>query len=324
MRLCTFSAGSATSHVGVALSGDRVLDVTAAMASDPRYASLLSIMEHEAVALPAIRALMRDVAASPPSDRMPVFDLRSVTLHVPYRPPQIRCFSVYEQHLKNAFGQVLKNEIGFFARLLLDALGMAKIPKAFYAAPAYYKGVRMNLSGHLDAVSRPRPGGKLDYEAELGVVVGRRGKDIDKARAMSHVFGYVVFNDFSERDQLMKEMRSRPSPGPAKGKDFDGSNALGPWVVTADEVRDPHALDVSVRVNGQLRGQGSTALMTHRIDSIVSYASWNETLHPGELLATGCVPNCAGIEQWRFLQDGDRVDVDITGLGALSNTITAQ
>ena len=101
MRLCTFSAGSATSHVGVALSGDRVLDVTAAMASDPRYASLLSIMEHEAVALPAIRALMRDVAASPPSDCMPVFDLRNVTLHVPYNPPQIRCFSVYEQHLKN-------------------------------------------------------------------------------------------------------------------------------------------------------------------------------------------------------------------------------
>jgi 2-keto-4-pentenoate hydratase/2-oxohepta-3-ene-1,7-dioic acid hydratase in catechol pathway len=254
---------------------------------------------------------------------LPIHELSRIQLKVPYQPPQIRCFSVYEQHLKNAFGQVLKHEMSPVLRLLLQASGLLRVPKAFHEAPAYYKGVRLNLAGHLDAVSRPRANSKLDYEAELGVVIGQRGKDIPRSQARSHVFGYLVVNDFSERAQLIKEMRSRPSAGPAKGKDFDGSNSLGPWVVTADEIPDPHDLEVTVRVNGALRGRGSTAGMTHPIESIVSYASWNETLHPGELLATGCVPNCAGIEQWQFLQDGDRVEVEIAGLGVLSNTIKA-
>ncbi|TCW80287.1 fumarylacetoacetate hydrolase [Burkholderia sp. SRS-46] len=318
MRLCTFSTAQVTRHVGLGLAGDRVLDVTATFAGDARFACLLALIEHQHDTLPALRALLEGPAGDGAHQ---VYPLRSIRFQIPYRPPQIRCFSVYEQHLRNAFGQVMAHGVSPATGLLMRALGAGKVPKAFYETPMYYKGARLNLSGHGGKVARPDPGSKLDYEAELAVVIGRPGKNIDSSVAMSHIFGYVIFNDFSERAQLMKEMRARPSAGPAKGKDFDGSNSLGPWIVTADEIADPHALEVTVRVNGEVRGQGSTAGMTHRIDRIVSYASSNETLHGGELLATGCVPNCAGIEQWRFLEDGDGVDVEIAGLGVLTNSI---
>ncbi len=318
MRLCTFSTTQVTGHVGLGLADGRVLDVTATFAGDARFACLLALIEHQHDTLPALRALLEDRTRDGAHQ---VYALRSIRFQVPYRPPQIRCFSVYAQHLRNAFRQVMAHGVSPATGLLMRALGAGRVPKAFYETPMYYKGARLNLSGHGSKVVRPDPGSKLDYEAELAVVIGRPGKNIDRSVAMSHIFGYVIFNDFSERAQLMKEMRARPSAGPAKGKDFDGSNSLGAWIVTADEIADPHALDVTVRVNGEVRGQGSTAGMTHRIDRIVSYASSNETLHGGELLATGCVPNCAGIEQWRFLEDGDCVEVEIAGLGVLTNSI---
>jgi 2-keto-4-pentenoate hydratase/2-oxohepta-3-ene-1,7-dioic acid hydratase in catechol pathway len=315
MRLCTFSTDAFSRHVGLALPYQRLLDVSAALSGDPRFATLLDVIQHEDDTLPMLRTLLG-------STQMPqgcLHDLKAVRIELPYQPPQIRCFSVYEQHLKNAFRQVAAN--------VSPAAGAPawamQIPAAFYETPVYYKGVRLNLSGPGAPVRRPAPGTMLDYEAELAVVVGRGGKNIDASAAMAHVFGYVVFNDFSERAQLMKELRSGVGTGPAKGKDFDGSNSLGPWIVTADEIADPHALDVTVRVNGQVRGQGSTSGMTHRIDRILSFASQNETLHAGELLATGCVPECAGVEHWRFLDDGDRVEVEISGLGVLENTVVA-
>lgn len=279
-----------------------------------------SIIEHESSTLARISGLLRDGARVNQPNMLRV---SHVTLGVPVAPPQIRCFSVYEQHLRNAFGQVLKHEMNPILVAGMRGLGLLKIPPAFFEAPAYYKGACLNLAGHLDVVPRPRANSRLDYEAELGVIIGKTGKDIRREDAMSHVFGYVVFNDFSERLQLIKEMRSRPSAGPAKGKDFDRSNCIGPWIVTRDEIADPHHLSVTVRLNGKTRGVGSTSGMTHRVDRIVSYASWGETLHPGELLATGCVPNCAGIEYWEFLKDGDQVEVEIDGLGALRNTVGA-
>jgi 2-keto-4-pentenoate hydratase/2-oxohepta-3-ene-1,7-dioic acid hydratase in catechol pathway len=317
MRFCTFSTAGVSRHVGVAMGPDRLLDVTAMHAADVRFSSLLSIIENQAASLPAIQRSLDGIANQVVLGH--VHELHAVKLEIPFHPPQIRCFSVYERHLKNAFDQILKRKKNPISAFFMRAL--FKIPQSFYDAPAYYKGVRLNLSGPGDAVQRPSPGLMLDYEAELGVIIGSGGKDIPEDGAMKHVFGYVIFNDFSERTQLMKEMGARPSAGPAKGKDFDGSNSLGAWIVTADEIANPNRLEVRVSVNGELRGKGSTAWMTHRIERIINYASWNETLQPGELLATGCVPNCAGIEQWRFLGDGDRVEVRIEGLGSLTNTI---
>ncbi len=317
MRLCTFSAPGIERHAGVALDGGCLLDLTALHASDARFASLLAIIEHEAATLPAIQASLGRLLEASVSAH--IHAVHAVMLELPLQPPQIRCFSAYAQHLKNAFDQILKRKKNPLASLLLRAL--FKIPPSFYAVPAYYKGVRLNLSGPGDTIAPPSSGPMLDYEAELGLVIGRGGKNIPAGQAMRHVFGYLIFNDFSERSQLMKEMGSRPSAGPAKGKDFDGSNSLGAWLVTRDDISDPHALQVTVSVNGELRGSGTTASMSHRIERIVEYASWNETLQAGELLATGCVPNCAGIEQWRFLAAGDRVEVAIDGLGSLTNLI---
>lgn len=317
MKLCTFSTGHIHAHLGLLGTSGKVLDVTALMAADKRFATMQALIEAQDETLPLLRALLeqKDV----PLDCL--YAQSEISFLPPLEPSQIRCFSVYVQHMKNAFAQVIRNTRGFIPNLLLVQLGLMKIPKYFFESPVYYKGTRLSLSGHQSGIRRPRAGCRLDYEAELALVIGTRGKNIAERDAMKHVFGYLIFNDFSERTQLLKEMQSRPSAGPAKGKDFDGSNALGPWLVTADEIMIPGNLAVQVRVNGRVVGQGSTNQMTHSIEKIVSYASWSETIFPGEMLATGCVPNCAGIEHWRFLEDGDQVEIDIEGLGSMVNTV---
>lgn len=317
MKLCTFSTGQVHAHLGVLDKSAKVLDVTALMAGDARFSTMQALIAAQDETLPLLRAVLerQDVPANC------LYAQDQIRFLPPLEPSQIRCFSVYVQHMKNAFAQVIKNTRGVIPNLLLRHLGLMKIPKYFFESPVYYKGTRLSLSGHQSGIRRPRADCRLDYEAELALVIGVRGKNIAERDAMKHVFGYLIFNDFSERTQLLKEMQSRPSAGPAKGKDFDGSNALGPWLVTCDEIANPENLAVQVRVNGQVVGRGSTNQMSHSIEKIVSYASWSETLYPGEMLATGCVPNCAGIEHWRFLQDGDQVEVEIEGLGSMVNSV---
>lgn len=317
MKLCTFSTGQVHAHLGVLDKSAKVLDVTALMAGDARFSTMQALIAVQDETLPLLRAVLerQDVPANC------LYAQDQIRFLPPLEPSQIRCFSVYVQHMKNAFAQVIKNTRGVIPNLLLRHLGLMKIPKYFFESPVYYKGTRLSLSGHQSGIRRPRADCRLDYEAELALVIGVRGKNIAERDAMKHVFGYLIFNDFSERTQLLKEMQSRPSAGPAKGKDFDGSNALGPWLVTCDEIANPENLAVQVRVNGQVVGRGSTNQMSHSIEKIVSYASWSETLYPGEMLATGCVPNCAGIEHWRFLQDGDQVEVEIEGLGSMVNSV---
>jgi 2-keto-4-pentenoate hydratase/2-oxohepta-3-ene-1,7-dioic acid hydratase in catechol pathway len=109
--------------------------------------------------------------------------------------------------------------------------------------------------------------------------------------------------------------------GPAKGKDFDGANAFGPCIVTADEIPDPYGLDMIVRVNGQQRSRGSSRDMHWKFEDLIAYVSQGETLHAGEILGSGTVGDGCGLEQLRFLEDGDLVEVEIPPIGVLANRV---
>ena len=205
--------------------------------------------------------------------------------------------------------------------LINKVLPLARVPKDFYQGPPYYKGNPLSVIGPDDEVPWPSfAESKLDYEIELGVFIGTGGQDIKPADAKNHIFGYTIYNDFSARDRLLKEMLGG-SLGPIKGKDFEGGNAIGPWVVTRDEIADPQNLSMTVKVNGNIMAETSTGEMYYGIDAMIERASEGERLVPGEFIATGAAADGTGIERWQFLEPGDVVELDIEGIGTLRNKI---
>jgi 2-keto-4-pentenoate hydratase/2-oxohepta-3-ene-1,7-dioic acid hydratase in catechol pathway len=171
-------------------------------------------------------------------------------------------------------------------------------------------------------VQWPRYSKVMDYELEVGVVTRRTRSNIPAHEAGAHIFGYTIFNDFSARDRQAVEMQGRL--GPAKGKSFDGSNALGPWLVTPDELGDPQTLNVEVRVNGETRAKGDTKGMLFSFEELIAYASQDETIRAGEFFGSGTVGNCCGLEIGRFLDNGDTIELHVDRIGVLTNTVVRQ
>lgn len=311
MRLVTFQSPTGAEHPGALLAdGQRVVDLST------EFASLQALIEAGEPGLDRARKLC-ELAER-------VHRLDEVRLLAPLpRPPRMRCFSVYEKHMTQAIEAVVRSRGGNVAVALNKVVGFIKVPKDFYRAPAYYKGNTSSVIGPEDEVPWPTfPETKMDYELELGLVIGRPGQDILAESAREHVFGYTVYNDFSARDRLLQEISS--PLGPRKGKDFEGGNAIGPWIVTADEIPDPSNLRMEVRVNGESRGVCHTAEMYHSIDAMIAEASLGERVVAGEFFGTGAGAGGTGIEQWRFLEPGDTVELEIEKIGVLRNRIGAR
>jgi 2-keto-4-pentenoate hydratase/2-oxohepta-3-ene-1,7-dioic acid hydratase in catechol pathway len=157
----------------------------------------------------------------------------------------------------------------------------------------------------------------LDYEVELGLVIGRAAKGVRAAEALDHVFGYLVANDVSARDW------QRHSPTFTMGKSFDTHGPIGPWIVTADEIPDPQVLDLRCFVNGELRQQSNTSNMSFTVAEQIKYLSTAFTLEPGDLLATGTPEGVgAAMDPPGFLRAGDVVRCEIDEIGAIENRVT--
>jgi len=149
-------------------------------------------------------------------------------------------------------------------------------------------------------------------------VIGRRCRDVDASSAADVVFGYTIWNDFSARDVQTRELPV--GMGPGKAKDWDGSNVLGPCLVTADEL-DAGALRMSVRVNGETWGEDTSASMHWSFGDMIAYASRDQTLHPGEVFGSGTATGGSGLELDRRLAPGDAVELEVEGIGVLRNRI---
>ena len=227
--------------------------------------------------------------------------IAGAVLLAPLRPRSLRDFLTFEGHLKNA----------------MTNLGRPIAPE-WYQTPAYYKGMPDTVIGPEDEIPWPAFTEKLDHELELAIVIGKPGKDIQRERALEHVFGYTIWNDVSARDVQTKELPI--GMGPAKAKDWDGSNVLGPCIVTADEVDGGH-LRLTVRVNGETWGGDSTAHMHHRIEDLIAYASQAQTLYPGEVIGSGTATGGSGLELNRWLAPGDVIEMEADGIGVLRNRV---
>jgi 2,4-diketo-3-deoxy-L-fuconate hydrolase len=175
------------------------------------------------------------------------------------------------------------------------------------------------ISGPSDDVIKPRLSTKLDWEVELGIVIGRLARDVPEAQALDYVAGYAVINDVSER-QFQLERGSQWD----KGKGCDTFGPIGPWLVTRDAVPDPQALDLWLDVNGTPMQRGNTSTMVFGCAHLVSYCSQFMTLRPGDVIATGTPPGVGmGCKPQRFLVPGDVVTLGISGLGEQRQKIVA-
>ena len=177
-------------------------------------------------------------------------------------------------------------------------------PTLFIKAPSA-------ICGPYEPTVRPRGATKLDYEVELGAVIGREARYIDAEQALGHVAAYCVVNDVSERAFQMERGGTT-----TKGKSADTFGPIGPWLVTADEVPDPQALELWTDVNGHRRQHGSTGKMIFTVAALVAYVSQFMTLHPGDIISTGTPAGVAhGMMPPDYLEPGDIVELGITGLG---------
>ncbi len=183
--------------------------------------------------------------------------------------------------------------------------------------PTFFTKATTALTGPRgDIPSYARVTTQLDWEVELAVVIGRQGKDISAAEAMDYVFGYTVVNDVSARDLQFRYNQF------FKGKSLDSACPMGPWIVTKDEIADPHTLRVICRVNGETKQDASTADLIFNIPTIIEHLSLGMTLLPGDVIATG-TPSGVGMgrtpQEW--LKAGDVLETEIEGIGLLRNRI---
>jgi 2-keto-4-pentenoate hydratase/2-oxohepta-3-ene-1,7-dioic acid hydratase in catechol pathway len=310
MKLVTFDLANGQRHIGALLPGEQTLvDFTAPSAS-PAFRDMLALIDAGPAALDEARALLAR-AASP-------LKLADVKLCAPLpEPRQMRDFLCFEKH----FRQARANSHLFGIPGERDP-AKVEIPPVWYEEPIYYKCNRFSVVGTGTDIVNPRYCNMLDYELEFAAITGRGGKNIARDKAREHIFGYLIFNDVSARDQQRREMGG--TLGPTKGKDFDTGNVLGPWLVTADEVPDPYNLTMTARVNGEEWSRGNSGEMHHRFEDILVHASKDETLHAGEFFGSGTVGGGCGLELGKFLKHGDVVELEVTGLGVLKNRVVFQ
>jgi 5-oxopent-3-ene-1,2,5-tricarboxylate decarboxylase/2-hydroxyhepta-2,4-diene-1,7-dioate isomerase len=230
----------------------------------------------------------------------------------------------HERGLRLADGRVLAEEAvvwlppfeaGTVIALGLNYAGHAQelareLAKPVDAEPLVFFKTAGTLLGHRGRTWRPRGVAFMHYECELAVVIGRAGRHIRAADAYDHVAGYTVANDYAVRDHLENWLRPN-----LRVKNRDGATVLGPWLVPAAEVPDPHALALRTWVNGRLTQQGHTSNMVHRIPALIEYLSGFMTLAPGDVILTGTPEGVVNV------QAGDDVVCEIEGIGRLVNTL---
>jgi len=227
----------------------------------------------------------------------------NVTILAPVpSPPTLRDFMAFETHLTNIFPKLGR-----------------EIPPAWYEFPVYYKGNPTDLGADGEDIHVPSYEEKLDFEFELGLVIGKGGINIPKDQALDHIYGLMIYNDFSARVFQAREMTV--GLGPAKGKDFQRGHVFGPWLVTRDEIPDIYALRMQARVNGETWCDDTSGSIHWTFEDLIAHASKDERLVPGEILGSGTVGWGSAAERGTALNSGDVVELEVTGLGILRNRV---
>ncbi|MFN4046107.1 MAG: fumarylacetoacetate hydrolase family protein [Acidilobaceae archaeon] len=311
MKLLSFNV-KGYERVGTLIGEGRILDLPGAYSilfghqAPSLLYSLKALIESQARGLDLARLIetlsMKELKAnSPLGEKLAgeaVFGFESVAFNPPVKSPsKILCMAVnYWSHAREM---------------------NVEPPES----PYLFIKLASTLVGHKSNIIIPRGAEKPDHEVELAVVIGRKGKYIDRGKAMDYIFGYTILNDVTLRERqapLKKGARLGIRWLPAKN--FDTSAPLGPLIVTADEIEDPHNLKLQLKVNGELRHDGHTSDMIFKIPEIIEAASEGLTLEPGDIISTG-TPSGVGAATGKFLRHGDLIEAWIENIGSLENTV---
>lgn len=286
MRLVTFRTDGGT-RLGVMRNGDEVVEV-----GDP--GDMLSLID-------AGEAGLRKVEAALASSRAKAHRLDSILLMSPLPEPRGNVIAMGRNYQKHAEESARKE-------------GHEPQPPTIFT-----KAITSLTEPYADIAIDPSISDQMDWEAELAIVIGRRGANIKSSQARGHIFGYTALNDVTARD-----IQNGWGGQYFKGKSIDRSSPTGPWIVTPDEIPDPQNLFVRLRLNGELKQDGHTRDMIYPVDSVIEWASKGMTLLPGSLIATG-TPD--GVGFWRtpreVLQPGDVMETEVEHVGVLRNRIVA-
>ena len=315
MKLLTFNQ-QGSEYLG-ALTDTGVFNLSTAAPEDIAFSSMQNFIEAGQPTLDRAYTMLASSPASIPSDQVDF--LAPLPL-----PAQIRDCLGFEEHLKNSFESAIKlsamaADDPVKAEQALRASGRFTVPEIWYQQPLYYKANRFSVAQSGKDVVWPAYSDVMDFELEMACIIGKKGKDISKASAEEHIFGYTIYNDFSARDAQMRE--SPGLLGPAKSKDFDDSIILGPVIVTRDELANPYNLRMQARVNGETWCDNNSSTIYWKFSDMIAHISKSETLHPGEVIGSGTVGFGCGLEHLRFLNDGDIVELEVEKIGVTSNKV---
>lgn len=302
VKLVTYDAGQGP-RAGL-VSGEQVRDIAELLDATRPLRDVQALLELSDAPLGRLREAL---ALDRPAPSMP---LSSVRLRAPVlQPPTVRDFFIFEEHATQQ--------------------GTRQVHEVFYRLPIFYFSNTLRIFGPEAVVPYPSASERLDYELELGCVIGREGSDIDEADALSYIAGFLILNDWSARDLQFDEMQGRL--GPAKGK--DAATSIGPWLVTTDEMA-PYIKDgrlharCTAKVNGELWCESTAANAQHSWGALVERASRDSRIVPGDVFGSGTVGGGSigeairkGYAGARWLQPGDVVEIEVEGIGVLRNTI---
>jgi len=246
---------------------------------------------------------------------------------IPFQPRSMRAFMLWEDHViassrmlvKRFFPAPAAKFVAGFERTTGRTFPKLKPNKRFYEKPTFYVANHGALLADGDPMWWPSHTRWLDFELELAFVLARPLADATSEEAAAAIGGWFVLNDWSARDVQAEDARENVFGPVVKSKTF--ANSLGPDVVTADEVPDWTRMRGRVRVDGELWCEGSTAGPAHDIGAMLAYASAGERLEPGDVISTGTMPGCCGLELDRWIQPGQSVELEIDGIGTVTNRI---
>lgn len=283
------------------LRGEEVVDMQLA-GQGKLPASIRELLENQEAYLPVIQSIEKEV--------QPTYSMEEVELLAPLpNPCTFRDYVAFETHVKNA-----------------AATHGNTVAPEWYEVPIFYFSNPNVMRGPGEDVARPKKCVKLDYELEMACIIGKEGKNIKASEAEEYIFGYTILNDWSARDLQAQEMKVLL--GPAKGKDF--ATSIGPWILTKDELEpykidDVFDLEMTAKVNGEKWSHGNFKNIYYSFGQMIERASEDVTLYPGDIIGSGTVGfGCVlelGTDKYRWLEPGDEVELEITGLGVLKNRI---
>ncbi|PLS05395.1 fumarylacetoacetate hydrolase family protein [Neobacillus cucumis] len=301
MKFVTFYNPEGQKRAGL-LDGNRVIDLK--MASNGELPdNMRDFLKNNKQYMPIAQALIS-------SNELSFYSFEEIRLTAPLpNPVSFRDYVAFETHVKNA---TMRS-------------GDTVAPE-WYEMPIFYFSNPNAMKGPREEVQRPAKCVRLDYELELACIIGKQGKNIKADEAEDYIFGYTILNDWSARDIQMKEMKVLL--GPAKGKDF--ATSIGPYLVTKDELEPFKTngrfdLEMTAAVNGEILSRGNFKDIYYTFGEMIERASEEVTLYPGDIIGSGTVGfGCImelGTEVHRWLEPGDEVELEITGLGKLKNRI---